>query len=347
MIDKPLILWINDGLMVFFFLLIGLELKREILQGQLSSRAAFAAPGIAALGGMALPALIYAGLNSSDPTAMRGWAIPISTDTVLALTVLNLLGARVPVSLKVFITALAIFDDLGAILVMALFYTDRLVIGSLLMAAIGIGALVALNRFKVTRTAAYVVVGVFLWVAVLKSGANPTLVGIVVALAVPMAATRNRERYSPLREMEHELFPWVSLGVVPVFAFFNSGVALSFSTGTTLLSFISLGIVFGLFVGKPLGIFGALWLAVKLKLAKLPEAADWRQIFGVAWLAGIGFTMSLFIAGLAFLEPAMFRGARLSVIVGSLLSAAGGTIVLWSVNRARLKSARRQTVPFP
>lgn len=308
---------------------------------------AIAAPGAAALGGMALPALIYAAFNSGDPEAMRGWVVPISTDTVLALTVLNLLGARVPVSLKVFITALAIFDDLGAILVMALFYTDRLAIGSLLMAAVGIAVLAGLNQLKVTRTAAYVVVGVFFWAAVLKSGVNPTLVGVVVALAVPMTATRSRERYSPLQEMEHQLFPWVSLGVVPVFAFFNSGIALSLSTGATLSSFVSLGIVLGLFAGKPLGIAGALWLAVKLKLAKLPEAADWRQVFGVAWVAGIGFTMSLFIAGLAFLEPAMFHSARLSAIIGSLLSAAGGTIVLWSVSRRRLKSASKQAAPFP
>lgn len=345
-IDKPLILWINDGLMVFFFLIIALELKREILEGQLSSPLAIAAPGIAALGGMAVPALIYTAFNASDPVAMRGWAIPISTDTVLALTLLSLLGARVPVSLKVFLTALAIFDDLGAILVMALFYTERLAMPSLVMAAFGIAALIGLNLFNVTRTAAYVIVGVFLWIAVLKSGVHATLAGVVIGLAIPMTGTQNGKRYSPLRQVEHQLYPWVAIGVVPVFAFFNSGIALSLSTVNELASPVSLGIVLGLFVGKQLGVFGATWLAVQLRVAKLPEAASWRQVYGVALVAGIGFTMSLFIAGLAFADPEAFRSARLSVIVGSVLSAAGGVVVLWSASRKRLAAAK-QVEPFP
>jgi len=344
-IDKPLILWINDGLMVFFFLITSLELKREILEGQLSSPAAIAAPGIAALGGMAVPALMYAAFNVSDPDAMRGWAIPISTDTVLALTLLSLLGARVPVSLKIFLTALAIFDDLGAILVMALFYTERLALPSLVMAAVGIVALVGLNVFNVTRTAAYVIVGVFLWIAVLKSGVQATLAGVVIGLAIPMEGTQNGKRYSPVRQVEHQLYPWVSLGVVPAFAFFNSGIALSRSTVNELATPVSLGIVLGLFAGKQLGVFGATWLAVRLGIAKLPEGAGWRQLYGVALVAGIGFTMSLFIAGLAFADPEAFRSARLSVVVGSLISAGAGVAVLWSASRKRLAAAK-QAEPF-
>jgi NhaA family Na+:H+ antiporter len=346
-IDKPLILWINEGLMVFFFLLIALELKREILEGQLSTPRAIATPGFAALGGMVVPALIYTAFNAGDPVAMRGWAIPAATDTVLALTVLTLLGARVPASLKVFLTALAIFDDLGAILVIALFYTERLATPSLVMAAFGIAALIGLNVFNVTRTAAYVIVGVVLWVAVLKSGVHATLAGVAIGLAIPMRVTQAGRSFSPLRDAEHALYPWVALGVVPAFAFFNSGIVLSLSITNALGSSTALGIVLGLFAGKQLGIFGATWLAVRLGLARLPEATSWRQVYGVAVVAGIGFTMSLFIAGLAFTDPEAFRSARLSVIIGSVLSAAAGVAVLWPASRTRLKAAPKQVEPFP
>lgn len=345
-IDKPLILWINDGLMVFFFLLIALELKREILEGQLSTVKSIATPAFAALGGMVAPALIYISFNIGDPVAMRGWAIPTATDTVLALTVLVLLGSRVPTSLKVFLTALAIFDDLGAILVITLFYTDQLATLSLVMAAIGIAALIGLNVFKVTRTAAYVVVGVFLWVAVLKSGVHATLAGVAIGLAIPMKVTQDGRSFSPLRETEHQLYPWVTLGVVPIFAFFNSGIVLSASTVDALVSPTSLGIVLGLLVGKQLGIFGAVWLAVQLGMAKLPDGTNWWHLYGVALVAGIGFTMSLFIAGLAFSDPEVFRSARLSVVVGSLLSAVSGAAVLWWVGRSA-QSDRREEEPFP
>jgi len=346
-IDKPLILWINDGLMVFFFLLIALELKREILDGQLSTLRAIATPGFAALGGVAAPALIYTAFNFGDPAAMRGWAIPTATDTVLALTVLILLGKRVPASLKVFLTALAIFEDLGAILVIALFYTEQLATLSLILAAFGIVALIGLNIFKVTRTAAYVIVGLFLWVAVLKSGVHATLAGVAIGLAIPMQVTQNGRSFSPLRDTEHSLYPWVALGVVPVFAFFNSGIVLSMATVTALASPTSLGIVLGLLVGKQLGIFGAVWLAVQLGVAKLPEGANWWHIYGVALLAGIGFTMSLFIAGLAFSDPAIFRSARLSVVVGSLFSAVCGAAVLWWAGRSRQpEAAGKQMEPF-
>ncbi|NDP48848.1 MAG: Na+/H+ antiporter NhaA [Sulfuriferula multivorans] len=346
-IDKPLILWINDGLMVFFFLLIALELKREILEGQLSTLKSIATPAFAALGGMAAPALIYTAFNAGDPVAMRGWAIPTATDTVLALTVLVMLGSRVPASLKVFLTALAIFDDLGAILIIALFYTERLATPSLILAAFGIVALIGLNVYKVTRTAAYVVVGVFLWIAVLKSGVHATLAGVAIGLAIPMKLTQDGRSFSPLRETEHQLYPWVALGVVPVFAFFNSGIVLSVSTVNALVSPTSLGIVLGLLVGKQVGIFGAVWLAVQLGVAKLPEGTNWWHLYGVALLAGIGFTMSLFIAGLAFSDSVAFRSARLSVVVGSLLSAAGGVAVLRFASRKRRKTVPKQVEPFP
>lgn len=346
-IDKPLILWINDGLMVFFFLLIALELKREILEGQLSTAKSFATPAFAALGGMAVPALIYASFNGGDPVAMRGWAIPIATDTVLALTVLVLLGTRVPTSLKVFLTALAIFDDLGAILVIALFYTERLATPSVVMAAFGIAALIGLNVFKATRTAAYVIVGVFLWVAVLKSGVHATLAGVAIGFAIPMKVTQNGQSFSPLRDTEHQLYPWVALGIVPVFAFFNSGIVLSASIVNALVSPASLGIVLGLFIGKQLGIFGAVWLAVRSGVAKLPEGTNWWQVYGVALVAEIGFTMSLFIAGLAFSDPAVFRNARLSVVVGSLFSAVIGAAVLWWAGRKKSVVSAKQEEPFP
>jgi len=346
-IDKPLILWINDGLMVFFFLLIALELKREILEGQLSTPKSIATPAIAAIGGMVAPALIYTAFNAGDPVAMRGWAIPAATDTVLALTVLALLGARVPVSLKVFLTALAIFDDLGAILVVALFYTERLAAPSLVMAALGIAALIGLNFFNVARTAAYVVVGVFLWLAVLKSGVHATLAGVAIGLAIPMKAVRDGGSYSPLREAEHSLYPWVALGVVPVFAFFNSGIVLSMAVFNTLMTPTSLGIVLGLVIGKQVGIFGAVWLGVRSSVATLPDGAGWRELYGVALVAGIGFTMSLFIAGLAFTDPEAFRSARLSVVVGSLLSAMAGIAVLRSARRSRPKPTRTNMEPFP
>lgn len=332
-IDKPLILWINDGLMVFFFLFIAMELKREILQGQLASAKAIATPGFAALGGMAVPALVYTAFNAGDALAMRGWAIPAATDAVLALTVLALLGTRVPTSLKIFLTALAIFDDLGAILVIALFYTEQLSTPSLLMASLAITALIGLNRFHVARTAAYVVVGLFLWVAVLKSGVHATLAGVAIGLAIPIRVDRNGQSFSPLQEAAHSLYPWVAFCVVPVFAFFNAGITLSPSTLSTLGSPLSLGIVLGLFVGKQLGIFGAVWLAVQFRLARLPAAVSWRQLYGVSLVAGVGFTMSLFIAGLAFADPDMFRGARLSVVIGSAFSAVAGAVMLWSSNR--------------
>tara|TARA_R110002110_G_scaffold167482_1_gene368472 strand:- start:16491 stop:17384 length:894 start_codon:yes stop_codon:yes gene_type:complete len=294
------------------------------------------------------PALIYTVINLGDTVAMRGWAIPTATDTVLALTVLVMLGTRVPTSLKVFLTALAIFDDLGAILIIALFYTEGLSTLSLIMAVFGIIALIGLNIFKVTLTAAYVIVGVFLWIAVLKSGVHATLAGVAIALAIPMKATLDGKSFSPLRVTEHQLYPWVSLGVIPVFAFFNSGIELSATTVNTLVSPVSLGIVLGLFAGKQLGILGAVWLAVRSGVAKLPTGTGWQQVYGVALLAGIGFTMSLFIAGLAFPDPDLFGSARLSVVVGSILSAIGGAVVLWNAGRNKpTAEMKKEEESFP
>ena len=345
-IDKPLILWINDGLMVFFFLLITLELKREILDGQLSTPRALAAPGFAALGGMVIPALIYTLFNSGDPLAMRGWAIPTATDAVLALTVLALLGSRVPVSLKVFLTALAIFDDIGAILIIAVFYTDQIAAPSLVLAAVGIVGLFLLNICNVARTAAYSVIGLFLWVAMLESGVHATLAGVAIGLAIPLRLVRGNKAFSPLHHVEQHLHPWVALGIVPVFAFFNAGIPLSASAFDALISPESLGIVLGLFFGKQIGVFGATWLAVRFHLAKMPEDANWWQLYGVAVVAGIGFTMSLFVAGLAFNDPETIRAARLSVVVGSLLSAIAAVVIMRHAASKGLTSSERRGESF-
>jgi len=326
-IDRPLFLWINEGLMVFFFVLVGLELKRQFLEGQLSSPRQIALPGLAALGGMAVPATIYVLFNGSDTAALRGWAIPTATDIVLALGILSLLGARVPVSLKVFLAALAIFDDLGAIAIIAIFYSEQLAIGTLVLPLVGVAALVVANQLNITRMAVYVVVGLFLWITVLESGVHATLAGVAIGFAVPMRVPGIGGK-SPLRRMEQKLHPWVGLGIVPAFAFFNSGISFSGFTLQSLLSPIFIGIALGLFVGKQIGVFGTTWLVIKLGIAKIPHGADWRQVYGIALLAGIGFTMSLFVGTLAFAEPETAASAKLGILVGSILSALVGIAVL-------------------
>ncbi|MCF6325055.1 MAG: Na+/H+ antiporter NhaA [Gammaproteobacteria bacterium] len=327
-IDKPLIDWINKGLMVFFFLLVGLELKREILEGQLADRRQLALPALAALGGMAVPVAVYLLFNGADPTTARGWAIPIATDIVLALAVLSLFRGRVPESLFIFLTALAIFDDVGAILVIAFFYPETLSATALMAAALGVIVLIGLNRFNVVATAPYLLVGVFLWLALLESGVHATLAGVVVAFAVPLNGKRKNRSCSPLREMERGLRPWVALGIVPLFAFFNAGITLpGFDLGL-LLSPLTLGIVLGLFLGKQLGIVGMTWLAVRLGLAQLPDGVRWIHVYGIALLAGIGFTMSLFITSLAFSDADLLATARVAIIIGSLISATAGLFVL-------------------
>ncbi|MDB5905258.1 MAG: nhaA [Betaproteobacteria bacterium] len=326
-IGKPLLFWINDGLMAIFFLLVGLEIKREVIEGELSTIAKAALPAIAAAGGMAAPALVYAVFNWGDSQTMRGWAIPTATDIAFAVGVLTLLGKRVPAALKTFLLALAILDDLGAIVIIAIFYTDNLSGLSLALAACALAGLFALNRAGVTHRAAYVVLGVFMWVCVLESGVHATLAGVALALAIPLGA-RDRHGESPLRALEHSLHPWVSYAILPLFAFANAGVSLAGIALGDLLEPLPLGIAAGLFVGKQAGVMGTTWIAVRLHAAALPGDATWQHFYGTALLTGIGFTMSLFIGTLAFDDPALANSVRIGVLGGSVLSALAGALVL-------------------
>lgn len=326
-LDKTLLLVINDGLMAVFFLLVGLEIKREILAGELSSRQTALLPAIAAIGGMIVPGLIYAVINWGNSAALNGWAIPTATDIAFALGVLALLGSRVPSSLKVFLLALAIIDDLAAIIIIALFYTSNLSMAALAAAAVGIAVLVVLNRAGVVRIAPYMLIGVFIWLFVLKSGVHATLAGVAVALAVPMAQGKADED-STLHRLEHMLHPWVAYGILPIFAFANAGVSLAGITFASILQPIPLGILLGLFVGKTFGIAGASWLAVQAGWCTKPEGANWLQMVGVAMLGGIGFTMSLFIGMLAFPDPSYAAAIRIGVLTGSIMAAFVGSAIL-------------------
>lgn len=330
-ISKPMILWINDGLMAVFFLLVGLELKREILEGHLSSLRDAALPAFAAIGGMALPAAIYAAFNWGDAAAMQGWAIPSATDIAFALGVLMLLGERVPAALKAFLLSVAIFDDIGAIIIIAAFYTAALSPAAL-ATALGLTALLALlNRAGITRRAPYVLVGLALWFALLKSGVHATLAGVVLALFIPLRLPDARDgQPSPLHEFEQALHPWVAFGVLPVFAFANAGVPLAGVTAGQLLHPVSLGIVAGLFVGKQVGIVLLSWLAVRCGLASLPRDVSWGLIYGASLLCGIGFTMSLFIASLAFEQGggAYLGLERIGILAGSTIAGVAGYAVL-------------------
>lgn len=331
-IDKNMLLWINDALMAVFFLLIGLEVKRELMQGSLATRRQAVFPVIAAVGGMVVPALVYLAFNAQDPVASSGWAIPAATDIAFALGVLALLGSRVPASLKIFLMALAIIDDLGAIVIIALFYTSDLSLLSLAVAGAAIAVLAVLNLSGVRRTGLYILVGVVLWTAVLKSGVHATLAGVIVGFFIPL---REQGGKSPAKQLEHVLHPWVVFMILPLFAFANAGVSLQGVTLEGLTSLLPLGIIAGLFIGKPLGISLFCWLALKLKLAKLPEGASFTQIMAVGLLCGIGFTMSIFIASLAFgnIDPSLINWAKLGILIGSVLSA----VVGYSLLRARLK----------
>lgn len=326
-IDKALLLWINDGLMAVFFLLVGLEIKREIMEGELSEKSKAALPVVAAIGGMVAPATVYAVFNWDNPVALNGWAIPAATDIAFALGILALLGSRAPVSLKVFLTAVAIIDDLGAILIIAFFYTADLSLVSLGLAAAGVVGLVLLNFFNVTRTSAYLLIGVFLWVCVLKSGVHATLAGVVVALAIPLKA-KDEDGHSPLLHLEHTLQPWVAFLILPVFGFANAGVSFAGMGFESFAHPVTLGIILGLMIGKMVGVYGATLLAVKSGLAKRPDGASWMQIYGVACLCGIGFTMSLFIGNLAFTDPEYGPAIRLGVLSGSATMAVIGFLVL-------------------
>lgn len=338
-IDKPLLLWVNDGLMAIFFFLIGLEIKRELVQGQLSTWRQASLPAMAAMGGMLAPAAIYVAINAGDPVALNGWAIPAATDIAFALGVLALLGNRVPPTLKVFLLALAILDDLGAIVIIAVFYTADLSILSLAIAAVGAAVLVAMNLSGVVRIAPYLVIGLIMWVCVLKSGVHATLAGVVVALTIPLR-TPDADRGSPLHRMEHALHPWVAFGVMPLFAFANAGVALAGLSFADLIAPIPLGIALGLFVGKQVGVLTFAWLGTRLGLYRLPEGIGWNQIYGIALLSGIGFTMSLFIGTLAFPDAEHAAAVRLGVLSGSILSAVAGYLVLrWSATSVVTRTA--------
>lgn len=323
-IAKPLLLWINDGLMAVFFFLVGLELKRELREGELSEWRKAVLPAIGALGGMAVPALLYLAINAGGTEALRGWAIPTATDIAFALGILGLLGRRVPTGLKVFLVSLAIFDDVAAILIIAFFYTAELSVIALAVAGACLILLFALNRRGVASVVPYVFIGLIMWVAVLKSGVHATLAGVVLALFIPLRDAGD-SRHSPLRVLEHELHPSVAYAILPLFAFANAGVNLG-AVGGSLFHPVPLGIAAGLFVGKQLGVFGACWFAIKLGLAKLPENTRWSELYGAALLCGVGFTMSLFIAALAFEGGAVdYLGFdRLGILAGSLLSGVAG-----------------------
>jgi NhaA family Na+:H+ antiporter len=319
-IDKPLLLWVNDGLMAVFFFLIGLEIKREILEGELSSFSQVVLPGVGALGGMAIPAAIYAWMNWGDPVALDGWAIPVATDIAFALALLSVFGTRVPTALKVFLLTLAIFDDLAAIVIIAIFYSGDLSLSALLTGAVALILAIAMNRMGVTRTSSYILLGIVLWIAVLKSGVHATLAGVLLAFTIPM---RDAQGESPLRELEHDLHGPVAFAILPIFAFANAGLSLGGMSIEVLTHPVTVGIASGLLIGKPVGILGFIWIATRLGIAELPKNVNWTQLLGVSFACGIGFTMSLFIAGLAFEHGAgdYFGADRLGVLEGSILSA--------------------------
>ncbi len=350
-IEKGLLHWINDGLMAVFFLLVGLELKREFFAGELSSRDSIIMPALAALGGMLVPALVYVAINLflGTPENLKGWAIPAATDIAFALGILALLGRRVPLALKTFLLALAMFDDLGAIVIIALFYTNSLDLYQLYLAAIAILVLAVFNRvLRIRALAPYIIVGLFLWAAVLKSGVHATLAGFVLALFIPYVTAHERGsvevrhvQENPALVLEHMLQPYVALFIMPLFAFANAGVAVQGSLPQLLLHPITLGIALGLFIGKQAGVLGGVLLGRALGWLKLPQAMRITHLYGVALLAGIGFTMSLFIGTLSFTDPAQDGAVRVGVLAGTLLSAIAGFIVLF------LTLPRKSATPSP
>jgi NhaA family Na+:H+ antiporter len=338
---KPLILWVNDLWMALFFLLVGLEIKRELVRGELASPRQAMLPAVAALGGMLVPAGIYALINLHDPVALRGWAIPAATDIAFALGILMLLGSRVPASLKVFLTAVAIIDDLGAIVVIAFFYTANLSLPMLAAAAVGCAVLFGLNRAGVKSVLPYLLVGAIVWVCVLKSGVHATLAGVATAFAIPL---RGDDEHSPLEMLEHTLHPWVAFVVLPMFAFANAGVSLQGLSVQTLTQAVPLGIAAGLVLGKAVGVFGSSWLLTRFAGSELPDGANRWQFFGVCVLCGVGFTMSLFIGGLAFegQGPGYDTQVKLGVLGGSLIAGVLGTLILLRAERRGPSRRRRQ-----
>lgn len=336
-LSKPLLLWINDGLMAVFFLLVGLEIKREVVEGELSRLAQVALPIAGALGGIVVPAAIYAAFTWADPVALHGWAIPSATDIAFAVAILAALGPRVPRGLKLFLLTLAIVDDLAAIIIIAIFYTSDLSTLSLMLAGLCILVLMAFNWLGVRRTAPYLLVGIVLWVCVLKSGVHATLAGVVLAFCLPLAYASDTPDERPYLKLEHALEPWVSFLVLPAFAFANSGLSLVGMSGAMVRDPVTLGIVAGLFIGKQLGVFAGAASLVGLGIARLPSGATWTQLYGAGVCGGIGFTMSLFIGTLAFEGEEHLPLVRLGVLAGSILSAALG----WTI----LRFARRVTAP--
>ena len=330
-------LWINDGLMAIFFLLVGLEIKREFTDGHLVTWVDRRLPMIAAAAGMIFPAVIYLAIAGGEPALIRGWAIPAATDIAFAIGVLALLGSRAPASLKLFLTTVAIIDDMGAVAIIALFYTDELRLGALAAAALIWLAMIALNRFKVNALWPYLLLAALLWYATLLSGVHATIAGVMAAFAIPFRRTvaAPDAEDSALHRLEHALAKPVAFLIVPLFGFANAGVSLEGMGLSAILAPLPLGIALGLFLGKQLGIFGSVWLAVKLKLAARPKDASWTQIYGVALLCGIGFTMSLFIGGLAFTDAAQADAVKIGVLMGSLLSAIAGYALLRFAGAAR------------
>ncbi len=340
-IAKPALLWINDGLMAVFFLLVGLELKREFVEGELSSLSTLAMPAAAAVGGLVVPALIYSYITWDHGVMLNGWAIPTATDIAFALGVLTLLGDRVPASLKIFLLSLAILDDIGAIIIIALLYTTNLSELSLAIAALAIITLIVMNRLRVTHIAAYLVVGLILWTSVLKSGVHATLAGVALGFLIPIDV-KNEDGEPLAKKLEHDLHPWVIYFVLPVFAFANAGVSLAGVTWDVFVHPVTLGIALGLMIGKPVGVFFMTWLMCQLRIVKLPDGVTWWQIYGVAVLCGVGFTMSLFIGTLAFDEAwiSYSPNDRLGVIIGSTVCAIWGYWVLrWALPCGRVPAA--------
>ena len=328
-IAKPLLLWINDGLMAIFFFLIGLEVKREVLEGELSDPAQVMLPAIAAVGGVIVPALVFTLFNYGDDAAMKAWAIPTATDIAFALGILSLLGKRVPASLKLFLLTLAIIDDLVAILIIAIFYSVDISTLSLIVAGLAYVALVVQNLRGVMRLTSYLVFGLIMWAAVLKSGVHATIAGVLLAFTIPLKHPEGKQ-FSPLRNLEHDLHPTVVFFILPLFAFANTGIPLDGMNMETLLQPEPFGIAMGLFIGKQLGVFTFTWAAVKTGIAKLPFKVGWLEIYGLSVLTGIGFTMTLFISSLAFEEGATNLNAdRLGILTGSFASALLGYVVLY------------------
>jgi NhaA family Na+:H+ antiporter len=328
-LSKPVLLWINDGLMALFFLQIGLELKREMVEGQLSKLSQILLPGVAAVGGVCVPALIYIVFNFHDPLALKGWAIPSATDIAFALGILSMLGSRVPSSLKLFLLSVAIYDDLAAIIIIAICYTSELSVVALGLSCVVIGCLILCNKFNVIRLSIYGLLGTVLWCLVLKSGVHATLAGVILAFTIPIKIKGHQ--HSPLKTLEHGLYGWVSFLIIPLFAFSNAGVNFQDITLNDLTSPLTLGIALGLFFGKQIGIFLFTFLLIKCKFAELPEKASWKQLYGVAALGGIGFTMSLFISTLAFEnEWHYIVNSRLGILLGTALSAIAGIWILRS-----------------